>query len=117
MVANKGVGLSVICDNSGHSPALQVTYVTTAFLNDKRIGEPIAHEGATVIAYGHPTKKHFIMEFSDTDVTLMGTGDVFKIKGTIRYMDIVGESHPTTYCAVYDGKQKMFKFCPGYVVQ
>jgi hypothetical protein len=38
--------------------------------------------------------------------------DAFKIRGDIRYTDIFGEWHPTTYCAVYDGKQDVFKFCP-----
>jgi hypothetical protein len=111
--ANKDIGVSVICDNSGRSPALKVGYITSAFIDDKRIGEPIAHEGATVIASAHPTKKHFIMNFSAPDVVHMKvSGDAFKLQGEIKYTDIFGEWHPTTWCSVYDGKQNVFKFCP-----
>jgi hypothetical protein len=111
--ANKEIGLSVICDNSGHSPALKVVHITTAFMNGKRIGDPIGHEGASVIASAHPTKKHFLVNFSDTDVGLMRSNtDAFKVRGDIKYTDIFGEWHPTTYCATYDGKEKIFKFCP-----
>jgi hypothetical protein len=109
---DQDIGFSVICDNSGRSPALKVSYVTTAFLDNKRIGEPVAHEGATVIASGHPTKNHFIMNFSSPDITHIKASDnAFKIQGEIKYTDIFGEWHPTTWCFLYDGKQKVFKFC------
>jgi hypothetical protein len=109
--ANKEIGLSVICDNSGHTPALRVGYVTAVFISDKKIGEPIAHEGATIIASGHPTKKHFIIEFSGPDLTNMVNGEAFRISGEIKYTDVFGEWHVTTHCEIYDGRQKKFKFC------
>jgi hypothetical protein len=111
--ANKEIVLKVKCDNSGRSPALKVTYVTNLFMDGKRIVDPIAHEGASVIAYGHPTEKRFLSTFTDADVEHMkNSKDAFKIKGDIQYTDIFGEWHPTIYCATYDGKEKIFKFCP-----
>jgi hypothetical protein len=110
---DKEIGLSIIADNSGHTPALKVAFSGAAYIDGKMVeGKFMNLKGESVIPSQHPTKAHYTLSFSLTDLDRVAFSTAFKIDGTIRYTDIFNEWHSTTYCAVYDGKQKLFKFCP-----
>jgi hypothetical protein len=110
---DKEIGLSIIADNSGHTPALKVAFSGAAYIDRKMIeGKFMNLKAESVIPSQHPTKAHYTLSFSSTDLDRVISSATFKIDGTIRYTDIFNEWHPTTYCAIYDSKQKVFKFCP-----
>jgi hypothetical protein len=109
---NKETGLTIIADNSGHTPALKVIFSGAAFLNEKIIGGKfVVLKNESVIPSQHQGKSHYTLTFSSSDLNEVVSKSAFKFKGTIRYTDIFDELHPTTFCMVYDSKEKLFKFC------
>lgn len=107
------MGIAVIVDNSGHTPALKVTYAGALYIDKTKVeGKLTAGEGESVIGSQMPTEKHYSLDISEPDASRITNNSVLKLEGIIRYTDIFNDWHPTTYCFVYDSKQKLFKFCP-----
>jgi hypothetical protein len=110
---DKEIGMSIIADNSGHTPALKVAFAGAAYIDGKMIeGKFINLKGESVIPSQHPTKAHYTLSFTAADFNRIIYGNALRINGTIRYTDIFEEWHSTSYCAIYDGREKLFKFCP-----
>jgi len=108
----RGIGLSIIADNSGHTPALKVRFSGAAYLDGNMVeGQSMRLKAESVILSGHSTTAHYIVQFSEPDLAHVKSGTSFKIQGTIQYSDIFNESHPSTYCATYDGNRKQFTLC------
>lgn len=111
LVANQEMGLSIIADNSGRTPALKVKFIGTAYMGNVMIDKSATLKAESVIPSQHPTQAHYILQFNSSDLIKITSDSIFLIKGTIEYSDIFKVWHTTSYCAVYDGKRKKFTLC------
>jgi len=105
----QAIGLSLMLNNSGRTPAWKCTFDTDMEMNGKKLLAISSHETGGVIASQEIAQKHYIIHFAQ-DVGDLGTGNL-TLKGRIEYHDIFKDCHVTTFCAVYEGKKKVFKFC------
>ncbi len=103
--------------NAGHTPALKATFTVDVFVDNKRTAQ-LPRDFAAELTI--PSDRN---SASSVNIWIRGPGDYdgivagtrrISIKGEITYFDIFQESHPTTFCAVYDAKvTKQWVFCPG----
>jgi hypothetical protein len=106
----KSVGLTLTLNNSGRTPATKCTYDTRMEVNGKVAPAYSPHETGGVIASQEVMHKHYIVNFSHNKADF-NAGAALAIKGSVEYHDIFKDCHVTTFCAVYDGGERVFKFC------
>lgn len=107
--------------NAGKTPALKVTFTIDGFFDNTKIAEaPRDFDSEMTIASDRSTggQIRILIQGPGDFERIMGGTERFSIKGTITYWDIFKESHPTTFCAVYDPKStRAWVYCPGGDIQ
>lgn len=107
--------------NSGRSPALDViTNSIRASIDGQEAPElPPSDNAESIIPSDGNMMTSFLLWLrkpGDFDGIIAGTKRL-SFRGTLTYVDIFKGRHKTTFCAVYDAKRKIFKFCPGNEVE
>ncbi len=110
---SKEIGLTVMIKNSGRTPALDVSVAMKMFdAQGKAVTGRNTVLPGNVIASDHTAAEHYLVTFTE-DLSLFNqTRQALTLKGVITYSDIFKQSHQTTFCAYYDGIEKIFKTCP-----
>jgi len=106
--------------NAGKTPALKGTFAINVFIDTEKISQiPRDFPSEVTIASDRGAASSMSIWFKkpgDFDGISNGTKKL-SFKGKIKYRDIFKQWHPTSFCAVYDGKTKEWVYCPGNDVQ
>jgi hypothetical protein len=103
--------------NSGKTPALQGTFDADGFVDRVKTSQ-LPRDFAAPLTIPSDRAVTTSMNIwinvpGDFEAISKGTKKL-SIKGTLRYTDIFGDWHPTTFCGVYDAKvNKGWVYCPG----